>query len=199
VGKLQLALIHAVISGLLWFYSTGYKKQFLIGNIIVSLLTAMTLVIVLVYERNLFQPQEAAGMQAARTIFIITFFYFLFAFLISMYRELVKDMEDREGDAQFDCRTIAVVWGNQRTKLAALFFALCIFAGVIYIQLLQVKGGDFLSAFNLFIMAQVPLLISSHMLWRAKSQQQFAVVSQVIKLSMLLGILTMVYFYYLLV
>jgi 4-hydroxybenzoate polyprenyltransferase len=117
-GNLKLGLIHPIVAGLLWFYSTGYKRQLLIGNIVVSFLTAMVVMIVALYEHHLFAPSDAGVNAAAYSIFIIIFFYFLFAFLISLVRELVKDLEDVEGDRQYGCRTLPIVAGVQNTKLA---------------------------------------------------------------------------------
>ncbi|MGB3074441.1 MAG: geranylgeranylglycerol-phosphate geranylgeranyltransferase, partial [Chitinophagales bacterium] len=105
-GNIRLGFIHPIVSGLLWFYSTGYKRQLLIGNIIISFLTALVILIVALYEQHLFKPDTIAVNAAAYTIFILVFFYFLFAFLISLVRELVKDMEDVKGDELYGCKTL---------------------------------------------------------------------------------------------
>ena len=196
-GNLKLAFIHPIVAGLLWFYSTGYKRQMLIGNLIISLLTAMVVIIVALYENQLFHPENVAVNAAAATIFVIVFFYFLFAFLISMVRELVKDMEDVEGDAQYGCKTVPVVLGIQQAKIIVYGLIAMILGFLIFLQVKQAQGGDFISVLNLFTTLEVPLLISVYLLYKADSQKQFSLVSSVLKIVMLMGVLTMVYFYYL--
>ena len=44
--SLTLALVYIAVTGLLWFYSASYKRQFLIGNLVVSVLAALTILIV---------------------------------------------------------------------------------------------------------------------------------------------------------
>jgi 4-hydroxybenzoate polyprenyltransferase len=196
-GNLKLAFIHPIVAALLWFYSTGYKRQVLIGNIIVSFLTALSVLIVALYERNLFNPENADVNTAAYTIFVLIFFYFLFAFLISMARELVKDMEDVEGDLRYGCKTLPIVIGIQRTKIVVYGISIVIAGFLVYLQFKQGRGGDFISVLNLFTTLEVPLAIAMYLLHKADSQKQFSLVSSVIKIVMLMGILTMVYFYYL--
>ncbi|MBA3648425.1 MAG: geranylgeranylglycerol-phosphate geranylgeranyltransferase [Chitinophagales bacterium] len=195
--NVKLGFIHATIAGLLWFYSTSYKRRMLIGNIMISLLTAMVILIVVLYERQLFYPESPAINAAAYSIFIIIFFYFLFAFLISMIRELVKDMEDVKGDEYYGCRTLPIAIGIKKTKLVVFGIAALILSFLIYLQLRQVRGGDFISVLNIFTTLEVPIGIACYLLYKADSKKQYSLVSSVIKLIMLMGILTMVYFYYL--
>ena len=49
-GYIWMGILFLVVSGLLYFYSASYKRQFLIGNIIVALLTAMVPMLVVFYE-----------------------------------------------------------------------------------------------------------------------------------------------------
>lgn len=196
-GNFRLGFIHPIVAGLLWFYSTGYKRQMLVGNVIVAFLTALVVLLVALYERHLFHPENAAENAAAYTIFILVFFYFLFAFLISLVRELVKDMEDVEGDERYGCKTLPVVLGVQRTKWIVYSICFLIIGFLMYIQSRQAAGGDFISVLNLFTMLELPLGIAMYLLYKADSQKHYSMVSSVIKLVMLLGILTMVYFYYL--
>lgn len=196
-GNLKLGFIHPIVAGLLWFYSTGYKRQMLIGNIIVSFLTALVVLIVALYERHLFYPESSSMNAAGYTIFVLVFFYFMFAFLISMVRELVKDMEDVEGDAMYGCKTLPVILGVHQTKLIVYAITGVIIGFLVYLQLKQASGNDFISVLNLFTTLEVPLVISMYLLYKADSQKQFSLVSSVIKIVMLMGILTMVYFYYL--
>jgi 4-hydroxybenzoate polyprenyltransferase len=197
VGNIKLAFLFPIISTLLWFYSTNYKRQILIGNIVVSLLTAMTVGVVVLFESQIFYPVDVPTIQAAYAIFIITFFYFTFAFLISMVREIVKDMEDMQGDEQFGCRTLPIVLGLGNTKLVVYTIIGAIIAFGGYVQWLQISGHDFISCLILFIVLDQPLLICMFWLYKADSPKDFHRISSLVKTIMLFGILTMVYFYFL--
>lgn len=196
-GNIRLGFIHPIVAALLWFYSTGYKRQLLIGNVIISLLTALVILIVALYEQHLFKPESAAVNAAAYTIFILVFFYFLFAFLISMMRELVKDMEDVEGDMRYGCKTLPVVMGVGKSKWLVYGIALLMTAFLVYLQARQASGGDFISVLNVFTMLELPMGIAMYLLYKADARKQFSQVSGAIKIIMLMGILMMIYFYYL--
>lgn len=89
-------LVDVLSVTLLWFYSAQFKRQPLVGNLVVSLLTALALVVLAVYYR------QHTGM---------LLIYALFSFGISLIREIIKDMQDVRGDARFGCRTLPIVWG----------------------------------------------------------------------------------------
>src|SRR6478736_4313531 len=101
-GYLRLAIFHFAAAFLLWIYSTHLKKTLLIGNIVVSLLTASVTFIPFVYELGVMQKHEVGFILTHKhlvfSIFKITFIFALFAFITSMAREIIKDMEDYKGD-----------------------------------------------------------------------------------------------------
>ena len=95
-------LISVLSVTLLWIYASFFKKKPFIGNLIVSLLTSLSLIILAVYYP---QNRELVGI------------YAFFAFGITLIREIIKDMEDVRGDASHGCRTLPIIWGIFRTKL----------------------------------------------------------------------------------
>ena len=109
-----IIIVNILCTLLLWFYSTTFKKKLLSGNIIISLLTAWT-VLVLYFATN-HSYDFAASLapdisSASKRIFKFAVLYGSFAFIISMIREVVKDIEDMEGDAKYNCKTMPIVWG----------------------------------------------------------------------------------------
>jgi 4-hydroxybenzoate polyprenyltransferase len=74
-----------------------------------------------------------------------------------MVRELVKDMEDIEGDARYNCKTLPIVIGIQKTKVVVYAITAVIVALLIYLQVQQARGGDINSVLNLFTTLEVPL------------------------------------------
>jgi 4-hydroxybenzoate polyprenyltransferase len=116
-GVLFLSLVFFMVSGLLWFYSTTYKKELLLGNIIVAMLTALVPFIVLLYEMPLLARNYGSmASPIVRYLMIWVLGFSLFAFLLNLIREIIKDAEDMEGDRAFGKRTIPVVWGLKATQ-----------------------------------------------------------------------------------
>jgi len=195
VGNLKLGFVHAIVAAFLWFYSTGYKRKFLVGTILVSFLTGLVILIVGLYEKNIFQPADAASQRAAYAIIIILFFYFVFSFLISLARELVKDLQDMKGDRLYQSRTVPIIYGIQKTKWMVYGILTVMLAMLIYIQSIEVRGRDFISALTIFTTIEFPACMSIYLLSSAITPRQFSAVSGVIKIVMFMGILSMLYFF----
>ena len=111
---LVLANIGCVL--LLWFYSTTFKRRLLIGNVVISLLTAWTILIIFFSKLSL-QDAWAPEHVGQPKFFRFAFLYAGFAFLLSLVREAIKDMEDMAGDEKYGCRTMPIVWGIRATKV----------------------------------------------------------------------------------
>jgi 4-hydroxybenzoate polyprenyltransferase len=195
-GSLKLGMINPIVAALLWFYSTGYKRQAVVGNIVVSFLTGLVVLVVVLYEQELFSGKLSdAGFHAAYTIFVLTFFYFIFAFLVSMMREIVKDMEDIKGDENYGCRTLPIVIGVNKTKVVVYLLGIIVVLLVGFVQYISIQRGGYLSAIYLMQAVQIPVFISLWLLYDAESQKEYNRVSTFIKVVMLMGILTIAYFY----
>lgn len=112
VGKLSLFIIYPLAVGMLWSYSRWFKRLPLSGNLIVSVFTACIPLILLIPEwKNVIEP----GFRTS--IYLFTVFGFsYFAFITNLIREVVKDVEDLEGDAAVGAVTIPTVFGIQRSR-----------------------------------------------------------------------------------
>lgn len=196
-GNLRLLMIQPITIAFLWFYSTGYKKQPLLGNILISFLTGFVVILTVLYETPLFHPETIEQQRAAYAIFIRAFYYFVFAFLVSMMREIVKDMEDAEGDERYGCRTIPILWGMQTAKRIVMGIALVVFFLTIQVQQTPFIHGDYLTVIYLMQTIQLPLAVAMWKLFTADSKKHYKQVSLLLKLVMLMGILTIFYFYFL--
>jgi 4-hydroxybenzoate polyprenyltransferase len=202
-GYLRLAIFHFVAAALLWFYSTHFKKQLLVGNIIVSILSASVAFIPFVYEMGIMQKiHYNFNSIYSHVIFSclkITFIFALFAFLTSMAREIIKDMEDYKGDAAMGGRTMPIVWGISASKLSAFFLII-----ISNILLLVVIYNSFkfyrviLSVANIYIIAAliIPLGILSVLILKAATSPQFKRASLFLKFVMLMGLSFSIIFYY---
>jgi 4-hydroxybenzoate polyprenyltransferase len=165
-----IALVNFVSVVCLWLYSNQLKRMAFWGNLMVAWLTALSVIVVALYYR---QHEEEV------------YAYALFSFGISLIREIIKDMEDVRGDANFGCKTLPILWGIRRTKY------------LLYILLLLLVGSLLSIGWGLRIM--LPLSISFVLiLWltiklvRADTRRDFAYLSMLCKIIMLLGVLSMI-------
>lgn len=179
---------------LLWFYSTTFKKKLLSGNIIISSLTAWT-IIVLYFAVNTFyaidQTQSYQMGRAMKSIFKFTVLYAGFAFIISLIREVVKDMEDVEGDARYGCKTMPIVWGIQPSKMFAAVWLVVLTGAISLVQIYVLLSGWWLSTLYSLILLIVPLIVLLNKLYKAQDSAAFHAISSAIKMLMLAGILSM--------
>lgn len=194
-GYLRLALFHIITAVTLWFYSTHFKKQLLVGNIVVSLLTASVPFLTFVFEIAYLQktiPEFAANhIPVILSASKITLIFCLFAFITSLAREIIKDMEDIDGDKATGGKTMPISWGIETSK------AVCFFLMSITIILLLVViyntikyKGELITLPNMYILFGLvcPLITLIYMTVRANSPKQFKHASLFLKLIMLLGI-----------
>lgn len=187
--NLPLFILYPIAVLLLYLYSKYFKKSFLIGNWIVGLFCAFVAGIVWVAELpslKLYQIQEA---QKAHYLERVLMFYLLFAFLSTTFRELVKDMEDIEGDRLEGCRTLPIVWSIEKGKWIAVGNALLLFLVVLWLGY-YISNYTPLAQLVLAILAiQLPLLYSIIKTIRARTSSDFHSISQTLKIMMLLGLI----------
>jgi 4-hydroxybenzoate polyprenyltransferase len=170
----QIGVIHFMSAFLLWWYSNSLKRQPFIGNFVVAWLTGISVVIVNV----LYDSTNA-----------LVIIYALFAFFMTLVREIIKDMEDLKGDNTFGCKTLPIIWGIRNTKfilylLLVIFVLLVILMNLFYAQL-----PDYY--FIVFLFA--PLSLFVYKLLSADTKKDFYKLSQWCKVIMLLGVVSMIF------
>lgn len=192
LNNLFLSFIQITCTILLWFYSTSLKRKLFVGNFVIALLTSTSLIIVLLYEPHLYSPWRVNNAQIR--IYEVVFAYSLFAFVITIIREVIKDLEDLKGDIWEGCRTTAIVWGINGSK--RLCYILIVFLILILI-LAQVKifyWHWYIAISYLFFLVQLPFVWVMILLQSATSSSEYHKLSKFIKLIMLTGILSMIFF-----
>ncbi len=177
-------IIALVCALLLYVYSAAFKKQFLIGNLAIALLSALSVWICKAYINELFTVKILA--------------YATFAALCTFIREVIKDLEDEKGDAVFQSNTLAINLGLRKTKKIILASAIILLIGIIFYPLLVpswVIMPDFLQfayPLYLWIGAGIPLIYFIIKLIKSDKQKDFAQLSRLMKLIMLIGIFSIV-------
>ena len=157
---------------LLWFYSSHFKRQPFIGNLIVSFLTALSLIVLAVYYRQ-------------NTTLILS--YAAFSFCLTLVREIIKDMEDVKGDARFGCRTLPIIWGLRRTKYL-LYVLIASFIMTLFL-IANSLGSERLAW--IFMILLLPTAWLVYRLVLADTKRDFTYLSNLCKLIMLMGVVSM--------
>ncbi|MEO6133395.1 MAG: geranylgeranylglycerol-phosphate geranylgeranyltransferase [Saprospiraceae bacterium] len=158
----------------LWFYSFALKCWPVLGNLWVALFCAGVVGIVVLPDRILNNTQH---------IKIEVWYYIAFAFLSTWYREVVKDIEDMEGDKEAGCNTFLVSFGVNAGKMMALILCLFLITSLIVWDSSQsnrwIKSG--------LVALQGLTVASMAFVWWARNNTFYHYASNVIKLVMLLG------------
>ena len=178
---------------LLWFYSTTFKRKLLIGNVIISLLTAWVILVLYTCEFSFQQLDNPEWYHVLSRLFKFAILYAGFAFIISLIREVIKDIEDMDGDVRYGCRTMPIVWGVNTAKVFAATWLVVLIGSLIVIQfyVLQYRRG-FLILYCILLLI-VPLLWILRKLYQARSVADYHLLSRAIKGVMLTGILSMIF------
>lgn len=183
---------------LLWYYSSKYQKKVLWGNIFISGLSAMVIIIVWLFELYALRVDILTYtdvMKQIRVVSIIVAAYGLFALLVSMIREITKDVEDLEGDKSAAYTTLPIVVGVKKTKLLinVLIIASVLFLAIA-MYLLYLKG-IMLVFWYLLVAVQSLFLFLLYNTIKAESKEDFQFLSNACKIIMVAGILSMQLFY----
>jgi 4-hydroxybenzoate polyprenyltransferase len=181
---------------LLWLYSTNFKKQLLIGNVIISILTSWVILILFFSKTPLSVDNIISADHKEIRLFRLTMLYAGFAFIISLIREVLKDMEDRVGDARYGCKTMPIVWGLPASKVFVAVWIIVLAGTLVILQLYVLAYGWWLSIVYCLLAIVAPLLMVLSKLTAAQSQQDFHLLSRYVKAIMFTGILSMLFFYY---
>ncbi|MFO7674088.1 MAG: geranylgeranylglycerol-phosphate geranylgeranyltransferase [Lutibacter sp.] len=186
--KPTFAFIFIGASLLLYFYSKKIKSKPLIGNIVVSFLVAFNIITLCLFDLDLVIQSE--DQQLVKYIMLLLA---IFAFLINLVREIVKDIEDVNGDYNIKMNTLPILLGVARTKNIASF--LCVFPlGLLLFIVAKYAAIYKFIILYLLLFALVPLLYVAMKLLSAKTKKDFKKLSMFLKIIMFLGINSLLIF-----
>ena len=187
IGRNGFSAMFVIISALLYIYATYLKQTFLIGNIVVSALVGMSIIIVGLFE--LLPAITTQNQQSQLTLFNILLDYALFAFMINFLREIIKDIQDIDGDHKLEMRTLPIVIGRERAAKVVFGLSLIpLFAIVYYVINYLYKQPIAVGYFIIFIIA--PLLYFTTQVFNIETKKELQTLSNLLKLIMLTGILS---------
>ena len=191
-GIPELVVVYIVVAGILWLYSTIYKRQFLIGNVIVALFSALVPMMVLLDIPPIYKMYGQSLLDKGTNLNFAVLWILgvaVFAFLTTLSREIIKDAEDFEGDVAYGCNSLPVILGDQYTKWSIIginVFAV-IMLGVVYGCFLYHVTGIF-SFFYILLLLVIPVIFISWKIHRATTSNDYRRAGNWMKLVMLAGI-----------
>ncbi len=198
IGHWKLVFIHFICATGLWFYSTTFKRQFIIGNIVIASFTAIVPLVVGIFELlpcyKTYLPID--NLLSFALIWKWVFGVSFFAFITTLLREILKDIEDYEGDKEFGCQTMPIVIGIKSTKVVAVVLAFSTMCCLGYLQMLQYELKDWIGIYYFTIALQMPFAFLIFKIVTASAKKDFRFAGNTAKFIMLMGVCYLIVFNY---
>jgi 4-hydroxybenzoate polyprenyltransferase len=189
-GYFWLGIMFLLVSGLLYFYSASYKRQFLIGNLVVAILVGMVPLLVVIYEWPAlyrYYMVNAVSLPEINFIFYWVGGFAVFAFLTTLTREIIKDIEDFEGDIAYGRNTVPVVMGVLSAKIISVSLVIITIA-LLYLTW-YIFINDIITLCYLSVSIVLPLAFVVFKVLISKNRKQLHSASSIMKVVMVTGIL----------
>ncbi len=195
-----LGFIFIVIPGLLWFYSASYKRQLIIGNLVVAFIASMSILIVGItqlaalqteYGKLIFEtpiPHQIYGWIGG---------FVFFSFLCTWMREIVKDIEDEKGDREMECHTMPIFWGLKKTKWFLYTLIILTVSALFAANFFLIPFEGTLSLRYIVFGIVIPFAVLCYLIYHAKQIEAYRQASMLLKIIMFVGVLYAFVFYYL--
>lgn len=188
IGRSGFSVIFVIISALLYMYASYLKQTLLIGNVIVSILVALSILIVPFFD--LLPTITATNRELYLSVFNISLNYAAFAFMVNLLREIIKDIEDINGDYKAQMKTLPILIGRDRaTMLAFALSFVPILAVVNYIATQLYNTMLAVIYFLLFVVG--PMIYFTVKIFSAEQKKEYQHLSNVLKVIMLFGVLSL--------
>lgn len=195
VGSFRLGLLFPLGVITLWFYSERYKRKVLVGNLTVAVMSAMVVLVVWLFEFFALRLQPDKFMTVYTSIGLVSrmvLAYVGFAFLLTLVREIIKDVEDLEGDAATGCRTLPVVYGTGFARGISLALLVVTLLSVVFCSFWLYTHAMPVPSFYFGLFVCLPVLVNIYLVFKSTGTSDFHRISTLLKITMLAGILGLI-------
>lgn len=189
-GYFWMGILFLIVSGLLYFYSASYKRQFLVGNLVVAVLTATVPLLVVFYEWPALYRYYEVNAISSPDINIIVYWvggFALFAFITTLTREIIKDIEDFEGDMAYGRNTVPVVTGILTARIIAVVL-IAITIVMLYV-VWKMFLGDKITLYYISVAVVIPLIVAVRYLVASPGKSRLHRASTLMKTAQCTGVL----------
>lgn len=196
-----VVLIQLSCTVLLWFYSTHFKRQFVSGNVIVAILTALTILIIGIYEPLIIQYARKPYFLFTHSKWVVNPFwvivvYAYFAFMLTWMREVVKDMEDYKGDAEDGCVTMPIKIGLKKSSDFIITLGITAILPLLIAVIKLISSSNYTLSIYIILALIAPLIGWIIFLKKRITTAHYALCSKYLKFIMLSGIFSLVVYYF---
>lgn len=181
---LHLLWIYPLVCLVLYLYSRFLKANGLAGNIVVALFTSFVIYIVMISE-------AAVNFAQHESLDTVLISFLIFSFLINLYREIIKDLEDQEEDKLVGLKTLPIRIGKERTKILAFFIGLFLLILVVAFGL--IATSSFIPMLHVLCLVACPLIIILFLNYKAKSIKDYHLISNLLKIVMVFGLVYLIH------
>ncbi len=188
--NIENCLLSIVAVLVLFAYSATFKKQFLIGNILVAAYLAWVVAITAYFDFRGMALHKIIQGKNFDILFNAALLFIAFSFIINLIREIIKDMEDVEGDIKYGCKTMPITWGINASKVFVAVWLVVLMALLITLQIYAIRLHWWLAIPYCLLLILAPIIWIFKQLFAAKSPEGFHKLSTAIKWVMLTGILS---------
>lgn len=190
IDNLPLVIIYPSACIFLYLYSFKYKNSIIIGNVMVSIFVALVSGIILFAERN--SVGNLSNQTQMWLVIELFFTYMVFSFMVNMIREIIKDIEDVEGDNKAGLLTYPIKYGiNAAKNLASLFSLVTIILLIVWMLVTDIPMDLRMYVFLLLLVAS-PLVVIIQILTKTTSKRDFSKISAILKYVMLAGLVSII-------
>ena len=183
----------------LWRYSKQHKTSFATGNFQVAFLIALSIINLILFD---LVPIGINNENGSLMISKIIMFYAGFSFITTLIREIIKDLEDIEGDKNISADTLAIKFGIKKTNYILLILNSIPILAITYFQYYQysVLNSTFSIELSYWgankiavvytLTIQLLIVFQGYRIYQSKTKKDFHFLSTLTKIIMLIGILS---------
>lgn len=187
IYKPTFASMFILVATLLYMYATSFKQIPLLGNVVVALLLSTSIIIIGLFD--ILPAIDADNRFRMKEAFSILMDYAIFAFIINLIREIVKDLEDMDGDYQSGINTLPITIGIPKTKIIVGILTVISIGMLAYYINSNLFELDYVIYYTMvFIIG--PLIYFGVKLMNAETKKQLHHLSLVLKIILFFGILS---------
>jgi 4-hydroxybenzoate polyprenyltransferase len=191
-NMLTFSYIFPLTALMLWFYASDLKKRTLVGNLLIAFLGGLMVFNEVIFDilKTLTTAEPEIQMQAVWVIVAISGF----SLLLTLARELVKDLQDVDGDRQAGYKTLPITSGTVFPKLLAILILMVIVVFIGIIAYKTILSRDWLSSVYMIVFVMAPLLFAIVKVAPASTPHSLGQIGNLIKLVMVTGIFAVLVF-----
>ncbi|MBN2727960.1 MAG: geranylgeranylglycerol-phosphate geranylgeranyltransferase [Bacteroidales bacterium] len=190
MGSFSMYFFPIFVAAMYWFYSTKYKRELMSGNLVVSFLAALSILLVFLYFVLSFTKTNQFPVLSFPYIKRAVLIYAGFAFYITFLREMIKDIIDVEGDKEFKCTNIAIKYGQKETNLIVQILSYFFLAALLVFAYFSWQMGKTYLTYYIAVILIPFFVYFIIQLRKAKGKGDYRSLATLLKIYMVAGILS---------